>query len=112
MPAHDEGEDFLGVWARDTGTRRTGEVAERDTQGDGDLVQAVDRDRLFTALHLADEFATEGRQAPQASLAETSLLAQFSHTLTEELPDVRHGSFAADRFLASFRPGHSARSSC
>ena len=52
--AENSGEDLLGVIAFGL-LAHVGEVAERDFERNGDGVEAVERDGLLAALHLADE---------------------------------------------------------
>jgi hypothetical protein len=94
-PTRDERENLLGVCGRnDCAPPRPdiGELAERDLERDGHLVEAIDRDRLLTALHFTDELATERGAVAQPPLAEAPLLPKLSHTLPEELSDVWDGT--------------------
>ena len=62
--AQEEGEDLFGVLARDRGARPRPdirEMPERNLEGEGDPIEAIDRDRFLTALNLTDELATECR---------------------------------------------------
>src|SRR5438552_2185939 len=57
----DEREDLLGLLTRHRGglVADVGEVAEWDLEGGGDVVQAVERDRLLATLDLADELPAQ-----------------------------------------------------
>src|SRR5207247_38226 len=91
----DEREDLLGLLAGHRGglVPDVGEVAERDLEGGGDVVEAVERDRLLTPFDLADELSAETGALPESLLAERSLLPEGAQALSQELPDVLHGAF-------------------
>src|SRR5574341_59138 len=103
-PARHEREDLLGVLGRDCGglVADVGEVAQRDFQGDGHVVEAVDRDRLLTALDLADELAAQAGALAETFLAQEALLAEGAETLAQELSDVLDGPLGHEgRILAT-----------
>src|SRR5467141_344139 len=70
------------------------QLTQRDLERDRHPVQAVDGDRLLTALDLADELARQPPAITQPLLAPTALLAQGPHPLPQEFPHVSHRAFA------------------
>src|SRR3989442_10231094 len=91
----DEREDLLGLLAGHRGglVADVGEVAERDLEGRGNVVQAVERDRLLAPLDLADELSAPVGALAQPLLAERPLLPEGAQALSPKLPDVLHGAF-------------------
>jgi hypothetical protein len=69
-----------------------GQVTERHLEGHRHPVEAVDRDRLSTALDLADELAAESGSFAKPFLAERALFAQGAEALAEEFSDVFDGA--------------------
>src|SRR2546425_639505 len=70
-----------------------GEVAEGDLEGGGDVVEAVERDRLLAPLDLADELPAQAGTVAQSLLAEQPLLPEGAQALSQELSDVLDGAF-------------------
>src|SRR6266850_1867576 len=96
-PVADEREDALGVLARHAGRlvgAHVGELAQRNVERDRDVVEAVDRDRLLAALHLADELAAEAGALAEPLLAQAVLLAQGAQPLAEEFAHMLDGPFS------------------
>ena len=85
--AGDEGKDLLGLRARHLllalGSD-VGQFAQGNLEGHRHVIEAVDGDRLFAALHLTDELAAEPGALAQPLLAQPPLLAQGPQTLAEE----------------------------
>src|SRR5437773_4250657 len=81
-PGRDEREDLLGLLAGHRGglVADVGEVAERDLEGGGDVVQAVERDRFLAALDLTDELPAQAGALAERSEEHTSEL-QSHHDL-------------------------------
>src|SRR6266850_1589804 len=92
-PAGDEREDLFGLLARHRGPHIR-QLTQRDLERDRHPVQAVDGDRLLSALDLADELARQARAITQPPLTESALLAQGPHPLPQEFPHVLHRAFA------------------
>src|SRR6266403_2097897 len=92
-PDGNEREDLFGLLARHRGPH-VRQLTQRDLERDRHPVQAVDGDRLLSALDLADELARQARPISQPPLAETALLAQGPHPLPQEFPHVLHRAFA------------------
>src|SRR5256886_12621448 len=94
-PGRDEREDLLGLLAGHRGglVADVGEVAERDLEGGGDVVQAVERDRSLATLDLADELPAQAGTVAQPLLAEQPLLPEGAQALSQELSDVLDGAF-------------------
>src|SRR4051794_4500940 len=81
----DQREDALGVLGRYPGRlvgTDVGQLTQRNVERDGDVIEAVDRDRFLSALHLADELAAEPGAVTQPLLAQPVLLAQGAQALT------------------------------
>src|ERR1043166_5282328 len=90
-------EDALGVLARYAGrlvSPHVGELAQRNVEGDGDVIEDVDRDGFLTALDLADDLAAQAGALAEPLLAQSMLLAQRAQALAEELAHVLDGSFS------------------
>src|SRR2546430_534067 len=86
----DEREDLLGLLTRHRGglVADVGEVAEWDLEGGGDVVQAVERDRLLATLDLADELPAQAGTVAQPLLAEQPLLPEGAEALSQELSEI------------------------
>ena len=69
-----------------------GEITQRNLECDRHAVKTVDRDRLFSALDLADELPAESGAFTESFLAERALFALGAQTLTEEFSDVFDGA--------------------
>src|SRR5712692_1894873 len=87
----DERQHSLGVLRRHAVARPADvcQEIERDAEGDRYPVQAVDRNRLLTALDLADELPGQARALPEDGLAQVEALAQDAQPLSEERAHVR-----------------------
>ena len=75
------------------GGRNVRELTEWHFQRHGDAVEAVDRDRFFTALDFADEFPAQPRMVAEPFLAQPPLLAQRPQMLSEVLSDMFDRTF-------------------
>jgi len=77
MLVQDERHDLLGVAVRHAAPRHPdiGEDGERHSEGDGHLVEAVNRDRFLPALNLADELAAQLGPLTERLLTEPTMLA-------------------------------------
>src|SRR6267143_116962 len=94
-PPRHEREDLLGVFRGDRCVlvAHVSQIPEWHSEGRRDVVEAVDRDGLLTALHLADELPAQASALAEALLAEQPLLAEGPQALSEEFPDVLDCAF-------------------
>src|SRR5437867_9567422 len=92
--AHHQRENLLGVLAgrdRAPAGADVGQEAQGDFERHRDVIEAVDGNRLLSALDLADELTGESGERAQSFLAQCTLLAQRTQTLAEKFPDVSDG---------------------